>query len=187
MRRCPCGPRGRRGRTGRRGVRAVRSAARPMLPGSASMRSWPSGASSCAQRCSSRAGSPPMPMLPSASRTVAQRPCPGSGSNTERCRAGAPAWRTRATAAGEMSTPSAGIPRSVSATVSRPGPQPTSRTGPRQWPSNSSSAASGGPYHRDIWSGSARPSAAATAAPCAARAAASSYRAIAPGVMLAPR
>ena len=158
------------------------------LPGSASTRSWPPGASSCAQRRSSRAGSPPIPILPSASSTVAQRPCPGSESNTEQCRAGAPARRTRATAAREMSTPSAGIPRSVSATVSRPGPQPTSRTGPRQWPSSSSSAASGGPHQRDIWSGSARPSAVRrTSAPGCPRSAssysASSYRAIAPGIM----
>src|SRR5580700_6825028 len=57
------------------------------------MSSRPPGASSWAQPCSSREGMPPMPILPSASSTVAQRPCPSSGSNTDGCRADAPAWR----------------------------------------------------------------------------------------------
>jgi hypothetical protein len=158
-----------------------------MSPGSASISSLPPGASSCVQRCSSPAGMPPMPMFPSASRTVAHRPWPGSGSNTERCRAGAPAWRTRDTAAREMSTPSAGIPRSVSAMVSRPGPQPTSRTGPRQCLSSSSSAASGRPHHRETCSGSARPSAVRKISGAACPFSASSYKAIASALMPSPR
>ena len=106
-----------------------------------------------------------MPMLPSASSAVPHRPWPGSGSNTERCSAHAPAWRTRATAVREMSTPSTGIPRSASAMVRRPGPQPMSSTGPRQRRSSSSSARSGGPHQRSTWSGSARPHAVRSSSP----------------------
>ena len=57
--------------------------------------STPSGASRLRHRRSSRRGAPPMPMLPSASRTCRQRPCPGTGPNTSRRRAGTPRRRAR--------------------------------------------------------------------------------------------
>ena len=91
---------------------------------------------------SSAAGSPPMPMLPSASSTVRQRPAPGPG-RTRRCSsARPPAARVISTAYGVTSMPRAGSPRSASATVSRPGPEPTSSVGPAQ---RSRSASVAGP------------------------------------------
>ena len=101
-----------------------------LVGGSTSTTTVPSAASSSPQRRSSRSGSPPMPMLPSARSTVRHRPWPGSGSKTDFWRTGAPRLRHSATAAGAGSTPSATVPRWARPMTNRPGPQPTSRTGP---------------------------------------------------------
>ena len=84
---------------------------------------------------------------PAAAARPGRRRCrccrrPAAPGPTARCPA---RWRTRPGAAparrttgpaerpyGVMSMPSAGTPRSASATVSRPGPEPTSRVGPGQ-------------------------------------------------------
>ena len=57
---------------------------------------------------------------------------PGTRSNTSRSMTSAPEDRARSTAYGVMSMPSAGMPRSARATVSRPGPEPMSSVGPSQ-------------------------------------------------------
>ena len=96
-------------------------------------------------RCSSRSGSPPMPMLPSISRMVGQRPAPGTRSNTLRSSAG------RYRAIGSARPPSRRCPRPArraplraSAETNRPGPQPTSSVGPVQRSSTVASTSSTG-------------------------------------------
>ena len=90
-------------------------------------------------RRSSRSGSPPMPMLPSMSSTVGQRPSPGR--SRTRCAAGpaAPGRGSARRRSRRCRRPSAATPRSVSADTNRPGPQPTSSTGPMQRSSTVSS------------------------------------------------
>ncbi len=69
-------------------------------------------------------------MLPSSSSAVRQLPAPGISPKMSATIARAPPLRASATATGLRSTPSAGTPRALSARRCRPGPQPTSSTGP---------------------------------------------------------
>ena len=128
--------------------------------GSTSTRTSPSGRTSSAQRRSRSAGSPPIPMFPSISSTLPQRPSPGSRSCTGRCSADAPRDVVSETARGDTSTPSAGIPRSASAVTIRPGPHPMSSTGPSHRLSASRSTSSAGAVHRSTSDsdGTVRPS-----------------------------
>ncbi len=119
----------------------------------------PPAHSSCPIRCRSARGSPPMPTLPSMSRTVPQRPSPGSGSKTERRSAWPPTVTVRVTAASLTSTPRTVRPRAASSATSRPGPQPTSRTAPSQRSSTARSTASAPAHQRSTSSGSSQPSA----------------------------
>ena len=70
----------------------------PLIVGSNSATQRPPMRISSPARRSTRLGSPPRPTLPSARRTVPQRPIPGSRSNTSRRRAGAPLRRASSTA-----------------------------------------------------------------------------------------
>ena len=106
----------------------------------------PAGRSRVATRRSRTIGNPPMPMLPSARRTVSQRPGRGTaGENTEQRCARAPAARASRTASSLTSMPSAATPRRRSAAASRPGPQPTSSVAPAQRSSSPASPARSGP------------------------------------------
>ena len=78
-----------------------------------------------------------MPMLPSSSSALRQVPLPGSSPKMSPTIARPPRPTASCTATGERSTPSANTPRAASACRWRPGPQPTSSTGP---PSPSSSS-----------------------------------------------
>ena len=108
------------------------------------------GARSAATRRSSSTGSPPMPMLPSASRAHTQSPSPGSRSNTSRHSALTPRARVNETASGTMSIPRTPMPREARWQLILPAPQPTSSAGPPQKDSTTSSLASGRAIHRDI-------------------------------------
>ena len=136
----PPGPTG-RNRSACSSVTRRASWCRRPVPGAArSQTTRPVRSSSSTARRSSRTGAPPMPMLPSASSTVFQRPSPGSGSKTLRRRAETPRRRAWSTASRTMSTPSTTCPRSARCALIRPGPQPTSRVAPRQCASSSRSA-----------------------------------------------
>ena len=117
-------PRGARDRSPRAAFRPPRAAARPAR--------------------SSRAGSPPIPTLPSASSTCPHRPSPGTRANTSRRSITTPRARHCACATGEWSTPKAGTPRRASPTSSRPGPQPRSTVGPVHRSSSQASSTSAG-------------------------------------------
>ena len=120
----------------------------------------PCRASSVATRCSSTAGAPPIPMLPSSSSAVPQRPCPGTRSKIDRCSTGAPRRRAMASAGSEMSMPSVTMPDSASARAWRAGPQPMSSTGPSTRTSRRCSAGETGSNHRWAGAGRTRPSSA---------------------------
>ncbi len=120
--------------------------------------SRPPGHRSSATRSSRARGSPPMPMLPSMSRTVSQRPSPGSGSNTERRSAWPPRRTVWSTAASLTSMPRTTRPRAASSATSRPGPHPTSSTVPSHRSSTSRSTESARAHQRSTSSGSSQPS-----------------------------
>ena len=95
-----------------------------------------------------------MPMLPSSSS--ARLPGAGAGHLVEDRADDRAARRRRAasaTATGERSTPSANTPRRASAWRWRPGPQPTSSTGPLSAVEHRSSVVSAGPSQRASASG----------------------------------
>ena len=167
---CERVPRGRRGdrrrfpptrtrvRSGRRvrdglfrGVDRVRGG-----PTSASTR--PVSHSREATRRSSTEGAPPMPMFPSRSSAVRQRPWPGTRSKIDRRSTGAPRRRAMASAGREMSMPRVTMPASASARAWRAGPQPMSSTGPSTRASNRCSAGETGSNHRWAGAGRTRPS-----------------------------
>ena len=82
--------------------RAPHDTLKPLVatPGpSTSTRARPPGRKSSRTRRNSRAGSPPIPTLPSRSSAVPHRPSLGSGSKTERCVTAAPRARAAAAAA----------------------------------------------------------------------------------------
>ena len=98
------------------------------------------GAAARAPRRSSRTGAPPMPMLPSASSTVSQRPSPGSGSNTLRRRAGDAAPPGLLHRLVHDVDAQHDVPGRREVGAHPAGPQPTSRVAPRQCPSSTRSA-----------------------------------------------
>ena len=109
---------------------------------------------------SSTAGAPPIPMLPSSSSAVPQRPCPGTRSKIERWSTGAPRRRAMVSAGSEMSMPSVMVPDSASARAWRAGPQPMSSTGPSTRTRRRCSAGETGSNHRWAGAGRTRPSSA---------------------------
>ena len=104
--------------------RCSRCTRRPVPGAARSTTTRPPACTRRRARRSSATGSPPMPMLPSASSAVSQRPSWGRAPKTSRCRARMPRCRARATASGARSTPSTSWPRAASSAASRPGPQP---------------------------------------------------------------
>ena len=121
-------------------------------------------------RCSSRSGSPPMPMLPSASSTWPQVPSPGNGPNTSRRTIGVRRRRHSRCATADRSTPSAGTPRSPSADTRRPGPHPRSIIGPVQRSSSQRSSPSAERRHRGTARATSTPSSRTSRADAPARA-----------------
>ena len=100
-----------------------------------------------------------MPTLPSKSRTVGQRPSPGSGSNTDCSQDGrAPAARARSPPAGEASTPSAAIPELVAGPPPvGPGRSPGRAPGPAARPAVAARSADAGAHQSVTASGRAAP------------------------------
>ena len=122
---------------------------RRRLPGpSSSATIVPPGASTLPRRSKSCSGSPPMPTFPSKSRAVCHPPSLGRGSKTDRTRASPPRWRVDSTAPGATSMPTASMPRWASRATRRPGPHPTSRTGPTASDSSFSSTAEQSSHQR---------------------------------------
>ena len=99
-----------------------------------------------------------MPMLPSSSSALRHFPPAGSSSKMSPTIARPPPPTASSTATGERSTPSANTPRAASARRWRPGPQPTSSTGPLMPSSSASSVASAEPSQRSSGSGTMVPS-----------------------------
>ena len=88
------------------------------MPGpSTSTSTTPVGESSAPTRPRSSRGAPPIPMLPSSSSALPQVPAPGRRSKIEPSMTFAPRVRAMRTASGDMSTPTATMPRRLSATT----------------------------------------------------------------------
>ena len=121
---------------------------------STSQMTKPPGLTSCAQRASRVATSPPMPTLPSISNAVPHRPSAGKGWLILRRSASPPRAMLSPTATEDMSTPSAARPDSLSACTMRPGPQPKSITGGSHRATTSMSTTSAAPDQRETSRGS---------------------------------
>ena len=148
----------------------------PPPGGSTSTIASPPGRSSSAVRDSSRAGSPPIPTLPSRSSTLPHAPAGTRSEKTLARSARPPRRRASRTATGETSIPVAGRPWTASAASRRPGPQPTSSTGAAARSSASRSTASAGASQRRSGSAVGRPATVRTRPSCSPPSACSSSR-----------